>query len=295
MARPPQSACRARRAARSACAPSWRPCFPWRSGPKPRPASRGPPGSGVVPLWVVSSNWNSASDTRALGPTAKRLLSMKVTPMAPSLPVVSTSLTSRVCPGAAGFAVVPCTTLATPLTILIRPISAARLGVDTQAAISNPANNGMRICNTSKRRFDVIAETRADAESGLTVLARIPAVQASVARAIALAALFAERARLPGKTTDSLVIIVEEWVMNIVEHGGADPQKSHRAALRTAGRGRAADDQRRGRRLRSAGRADGRAQRGAGRWRGDRPDPGLGADRRLSPARRPQSPGAELD
>jgi anti-sigma regulatory factor (Ser/Thr protein kinase) len=54
------------------------------------------------------------------------------------------------------------------------------------------------------------------------VQARLPAVQGSVARAIALAWLFADRAGLAAEPADSLAIILEEWVMNIVEHGQAD-------------------------------------------------------------------------
>jgi len=55
------------------------------------------------------------------------------------------------------------------------------------------------------------------------MLARLPAVQASVARAIAIACLFAERASLPAPVAESLAILVEEWTMNIVEHGQAEP------------------------------------------------------------------------
>lgn len=46
----------------------------------------------------------------------------------------------------------------------------------------------------------------------------------SVSRAVATARLFAQRARLPAPTADSLAILVEEWMANIVEHGGADPR-----------------------------------------------------------------------
>ncbi len=40
-------------------------------------------------------------------------------------------------------------------------------------------------------------------------------------RAIAVAWLFAERARLPPETAEPLAILVEEWVLNLIEHGGA--------------------------------------------------------------------------
>jgi serine/threonine-protein kinase RsbW len=52
---------------------------------------------------------------------------------------------------------------------------------------------------------------------------RLPSTQASVARAIAFAWLFAERARLADNAAERLAIVVEEWLMNIVEHGAAPP------------------------------------------------------------------------
>jgi len=44
-----------------------------------------------------------------------------------------------------------------------------------------------------------------------------------VARTIAFARRFAETARLSQDAADQLVVIVEEWAANIVEHGGAAP------------------------------------------------------------------------
>ena len=44
-----------------------------------------------------------------------------------------------------------------------------------------------------------------------------------MARAIAHAMLFTDRAAVAPETAESLAIIVEEWVMNVVEHGGCDP------------------------------------------------------------------------
>lgn len=40
-------------------------------------------------------------------------------------------------------------------------------------------------------------------------------------RAIAVAWLFSERMRLAPETAEPLAILVEEWVLNLVEHGGA--------------------------------------------------------------------------
>jgi len=45
----------------------------------------------------------------------------------------------------------------------------------------------------------------------------------AVARAIAVARRFAEVAALPGASADRLVVVVEEWVANIVDHGRAAP------------------------------------------------------------------------
>ena len=42
-----------------------------------------------------------------------------------------------------------------------------------------------------------------------------------MSRAIAVAWLFADRAGLPPKTAEPLAILVEEWVLNLIEHGGA--------------------------------------------------------------------------
>jgi anti-sigma regulatory factor (Ser/Thr protein kinase) len=72
-------------------------------------------------------------------------------------------------------------------------------------------------------KVSVITDTRANSDSGLIAQARLPAVQGSVARAIAHAMLFADRAGVPVEAAQSLAIIVEEWVVNVVEHGAADP------------------------------------------------------------------------
>ncbi|HEX2801702.1 MAG TPA: ATP-binding protein [Phenylobacterium sp.] len=52
---------------------------------------------------------------------------------------------------------------------------------------------------------------------------RLPARPDAVGRGLAFARSFAERRRLPADVADRLAIIVEEWVMNVVEHGHAAP------------------------------------------------------------------------
>jgi anti-sigma regulatory factor (Ser/Thr protein kinase) len=54
---------------------------------------------------------------------------------------------------------------------------------------------------------------------------RLPARRDAVARALALARRFAERRRLRADVADRLAIIVEEWLMNVVEHGQAAPAR----------------------------------------------------------------------
>lgn len=102
-------------------------------------------------------------------------------------------------------------------------MSAAQAGVDTAAAISNPARNDARISDTHKVKVKVITDSRANSDSGLRAQARLPAVYDSVPRAIAHAMLFADRVGVPAPTAQSLALVVEEWVMNVIEHGAADP------------------------------------------------------------------------
>lgn len=49
-------------------------------------------------------------------------------------------------------------------------------------------------------------------------------------RGLERARAFAEAARLDARAADSLAIIVEEWLVNVIEHGGAAP--SARIVLR---------------------------------------------------------------
>jgi serine/threonine-protein kinase RsbW len=54
-----------------------------------------------------------------------------------------------------------------------------------------------------------------------------------VTRALAAGRLFCEVAAVPRPATDRLAIVLEEWVMNVVEHGV--PHPSSRIVLRLAG------------------------------------------------------------
>lgn len=65
-----------------------------------------------------------------------------------------------------------------------------------------------------------------EAEAG----ARLRADAAAVAGALALAREFAARAGLDGGAAGRLAVVVEEWVANVVEHGG--PQDGARIVLR---------------------------------------------------------------
>ncbi|MBW8812250.1 MAG: ATP-binding protein [Caulobacterales bacterium] len=53
--------------------------------------------------------------------------------------------------------------------------------------------------------------------------ARLAPDSAAVGRALAAARRFAEAARLDPTAADRLAIVVEEWVGNVVDHGGAAP------------------------------------------------------------------------
>jgi len=68
----------------------------------------------------------------------------------------------------------------------------------------------------------LITQTRAEADSEAVSL-RLFARTDAVGRALAGARLFAERTGLAASVADRLAVVVEEWVMNIVEHGAPRP------------------------------------------------------------------------
>jgi len=63
-----------------------------------------------------------------------------------------------------------------------------------------------------------------------TFAARLPAASGAVARSIVLSRRFAEAAALPAGAADQLAIVVEECVVNLLEHGRPPP--GSRIALR---------------------------------------------------------------
>ena len=67
--------------------------------------------------------------------------------------------------------------------------------------------------------------------------ARLPVCAAAVARAIAFARRFAADAGRPKDSDERLVVIVEEWVANIVEHGRAPAGSLLVMRLERAGEG----------------------------------------------------------
>jgi anti-sigma regulatory factor (Ser/Thr protein kinase) len=115
---------------------------------------------------------------------------------------------------------------------LIRPISAkAKPGVDSAATISNPATNAPRI-RASLKQGSVIAQLSALAQSPRVVHARLAADKGAVGRALGVVRAFVAQAGLSREAAERLAIIVEEWVANLVEHGGPPP--GSRIGLRLA-------------------------------------------------------------
>jgi anti-sigma regulatory factor (Ser/Thr protein kinase) len=102
------------------------------------------------------------------------------------------------------------------------------------ATISNPAISALRM-NPSDALDIVIPQLRAEFESEATAEARLAPGEGAVARALTVARSFAERADIGPDAADKLAIIVEEWLVNVVEHGALPP--GTRIALRLERRG----------------------------------------------------------
>jgi anti-sigma regulatory factor (Ser/Thr protein kinase) len=77
--------------------------------------------------------------------------------------------------------------------------------------------------NPSRALEDVIAHLRGEFESEATTRARLAPGRGAVPRALSLARTFAARARLGEDAADKLSIVVEEWLVNVVEHGELPP------------------------------------------------------------------------
>jgi len=111
----------------------------------------------------------------------------------------------------------------------MRPISAAlaAAAIDRQATISNPATIALRNPVSFDKGQD-IAQFRPEpeAEAG----ARLLADAAAVSCALRLTQGFAARVCLEPAAAARLALVVEEWVANVVEHGG--PHDGAHIALR---------------------------------------------------------------
>lgn len=64
------------------------------------------------------------------------------------------------------------------------------------------------------------APTVAKSPDPAAVLVRLPCDRHGVRRGLAAAAAFASDAEIGDEAADKLAIIVEEWLVNVVEHGG---------------------------------------------------------------------------
>lgn len=84
----------------------------------------------------------------------------------------------------------------------------------------------------SLKHGSVIAQLPALAQSPCVVRARPAADRAAVGRALAATRAFCAQADLGRDATERLVIVVEEWIANLVEHGA--PPAGSRIGLRLA-------------------------------------------------------------
>ena len=87
--------------------------------------------------------------------------------------------------------------------------------IDRGGAISDPVARTLRF--VSQPQAEPIAPVLVPG----AVIARLPYDGQGVRRGLAVAMLFAGDAALGDEATDKLVIVVEEWLINVLEHGGA--------------------------------------------------------------------------
>lgn len=73
----------------------------------------------------------------------------------------------------------------------------------------------------SQKSGQDIAQLRALSDPPAAVRARLAPDRGAIGRALAVARRFATAASLDDTAADRLAIVVEEWVSNVVEHGGA--------------------------------------------------------------------------
>ncbi|WP_293394844.1 ATP-binding protein [Phenylobacterium sp. RIFCSPHIGHO2_01_FULL_69_31] len=98
----------------------------------------------------------------------------------------------------------------------------AKPGVDSAHAISNPATHALRM-RASLKHGSLIAQLPVLAQSPCVVRARPAADRGAVGRALAATRAFCQQAELGRDAAERLVIVVEEWVANVVEHGAPPP------------------------------------------------------------------------
>ena len=90
--------------------------------------------------------------------------------------------------------------------------------IDSRAAISDLT--WTRFAPVPQPQAQAIAPVRGQSVSR-AVIARLPYDSRGVRRGLAVAMLFADDAAIGDAATNKLVIVVEEWLINVLEHGGA--------------------------------------------------------------------------
>jgi anti-sigma regulatory factor (Ser/Thr protein kinase) len=104
--------------------------------------------------------------------------------------------------------------------------------VDMGPGLGNPA--GRFGASRPLHRLPAIGQSRSSPEPQ-TTLVRLPCDRHGVRRGLAAAWLFAGRAAIGDDATERLAILVEEWLINVVEHGAAAPDSRIALRLERAG------------------------------------------------------------
>ncbi len=104
--------------------------------------------------------------------------------------------------------------------------------VDTRPGLGDPASGSARCAPL--HRLLAIGQPPSSPEPQLT-LVRLPCDLHGVRRGLAAAWLFAGAAAIGDDATERLAILVEEWLINVVEHGAAAPDSRIALRLERAG------------------------------------------------------------